>query len=221
MVELDLGILCSSTKSNGFTITFHAEKTDLSFKVVCQKYQTSAGRLLWFFPEALQRRLSMGWGLSALNLVSISAASRQATILHTRCYGRHNFFQDRQPLNFLFFSFSVYRHEPESTSDSSYLYLSHDLASGPREPDVHVLQTSTDQVVLYRTCGWISAWSALSKRNVFSTRTCYRKLTAIPRQAGRHMNLWPCCGGHCVSHFERSVKFDIGPLQGASSGSTD
>lgn len=46
MVELDLGILCSSTKSNGFTITFHAEKKDLSFKVVCQKYQTSAGRLL-------------------------------------------------------------------------------------------------------------------------------------------------------------------------------
>ena len=27
--------------------------------------------------------------------------------------------------------------------------------------------------------------------------------------------------GQCVSHFERSVKFDIGPLQGASSGSTD
>ena len=101
---------------------------------------------------------------------------------HTRCYGRHNFFQDRQPLKFSVFLFlsidmSLKAHPTRAT------FTCH-MTWRPREPDVHVLQTSTDQVVLYRTCGWISAWSALSKQNVFSTRTCYRKLTAIPRQAG-------------------------------------
>ena len=74
---------------------------------------------------------------------------------HTRCYGRHNFFQDRQPLKFSVFLFlsidmSLKAHPTRAT------FTCH-MTWRPREPDVHVLQTSTDQVVLYRTCGWISA----------------------------------------------------------------
>ena len=62
------------------------------------------------------------------------------------------------------------------------------------------------------------------------SKTCFQlrlaigsSLRSLARQGIRHMKFLEIAvaGSLCFAHFERSVKFDIGPLQGASSGSTD